>query len=248
MAKLYYEYTKDDLKEINVNNMTLEEIADYLNLSTSKTRIVLIHLGLNNSYLRPKHFKVNQVFDMKVDNFKELLSHSSMKCIAVNNNVTLKAVRDYMLKNNIKINKKKSMYTKRLGTIYDHMCRRCYNKEIKSYKYYGNRGIKICDEWLMNRKQFYKWAFENGYTAGLTIDRIDVNKGYSPDNCRWVTVKEQNNNKRNNRFLTYKGQTLTFAQWEEKLGFYKGALRDRIDRYGWSVIKAIETPVHHKNH
>ena len=140
------------------------------------------------------------------------------------------------------------MYTKRLGTLYDHMYRRCYNKESKAYKYYGNRGIKICNEWLMDRKQFYKWAFENGYTADLTIDRIDVNKGYSPDNCRWVTVKEQNSNKRNNRFLTYKGQTLTFTQWEEKLGLYKGALRDRIDRYGWSVIKALETPVHHKNH
>ena len=93
------------------------------------------------------------------------------------------------------INKKKSMYIKRLGTIYDHMKKRCYDKENKSYKYYGNRGIKICNEWLLDRKQFYKWAFENGYNDNLTLDRIDVNKDYCPDNCRWITLKEQQINK-----------------------------------------------------
>ena len=146
----------------------------------------------------------------------------------------------------------------KLSNIFHNMKARCYVPHNKDYKNYGARNIGICDEWLNTEKSgtsncskgfiaFKNWALNNGYADNLTLDRIDVNKGYSPDNCRWITVKERNN-KRNNRFLTYKGQTLTFTQWEEKLGLYKGALRDRIDRYGWSVIKAIETPVHHKNH
>lgn len=247
MIKTCYEYTKKDLEEIDVTKMTLEEIAKYLKCSTSKTRIILIHLGLNNSYLRPKHFKLKQVFDMSISEFKELLVHSTIKEIAKSNKTTIKAIREYMIKYDIKINKKKSMYTKRLGTIYDHMKKRCYNKEDKSYKYYGDRGIKICNEWLLDKKQFYKWAFKNGYKDNLTLDRIDVNKDYCPDNCRWITIKEQQRNKRNNRFLTYKGKTLTFSQWEENLGFKSGTLRDRIDRYGWTVAEAIERPVKHKN-
>lgn len=247
MIKTCYEYTKDDLEGIDVVNMTLEEIAKYLKCSVSKTRIILLHLGLNNSYLRPKHFKLKQIFDMPISNFKELLEHNTMTEIAKSNKTTVKAIREYMIKYDIKINKKKSMYIKRLGTIYYHMKKRCYDKENKSYKYYGNRGIKICNEWLLDRKQFYKWAFENGYNDNLTLDRIDVNKDYCPDNCRWITLKEQQINKTNNRFLTYKGQTLTFSQWEEKLGFKQGTLRDRIDRYGWSITEAIERPIYHKS-
>ena len=136
----------------------------------------------------------------------------------------------------------------RLYRIWLNMKQRCNNPNNKDYIHYGSRGIKVCKEWENSFVSFRDWALNNGYTEELTLDRKNNERGYSPDNCRWITVKEQNSNKRNNRFLTYKGQTLTFTQWEEKLGLYKGALRDRIDRYGWSVIKALETPVHHKIH
>ena len=79
----------------------------------------------------------------------------------------------------------------RLANIYHSMKVRCYNPEAVNFECYRGRGITICDEWLNNPEAFYKWAKENGYSDELSIDRIDNSKGYSPDNCRWCTVKEQ---------------------------------------------------------
>lgn len=95
---------------------------------------------------------------------------------------------------------------------------RCYNKNSRNYKNYGGRGIAVCDEWRKNFKAFYNWSMENGYADNLTIDRIDVNGNYSPDNCRWITNKEQQRNKRNNVYLTYNGKTQTIHEWSIKLG------------------------------
>jgi len=86
--------------------------------------------------------------------------------------------------------------------ILQNMKSRCYNPKATKYINYGGRGIKICDEWLDEEKgieNFYNWSIENGYSDDLSIDRIDNDGDYEPDNCRWVTYKEQNLNKRNNR-------------------------------------------------
>ena len=79
---------------------------------------------------------------------------------------------------------------KHLSRKFKEMKRRCYNPKNCAYKYYGAKGIKICDEWLKDRKSFNLWAIESGYKDGLTIDRLDPTKGYSPDNCQWVTFSE----------------------------------------------------------
>lgn len=141
----------------------------------------------------------------------------------------------------------------RLQSIFSGMKTRCYNSNCKSYKNYGGRGITICEEWNNRElipqednitkgfKAFKKWALENGYTEKLSIDRIDVNKGYSPENCRWITHKEQCNNTRRNRLITYKGKTQNLMQWCEELNLSYRIVVQRICTYHWDIEKAFET-------
>lgn len=90
--------------------------------------------------------------------------------------------------------------------------RRCYNANYEYYKDYGARGIILCDEWRFNFKTFYDWAMNSGYKEGLTIDRIDNNKGYSPDNCHWVDYSTQNNNQRRSIRLKYNDEWLSIRR------------------------------------
>lgn len=129
--------------------------------------------------------------------------------------------------------------------IYNHMKSRCYNKNDKRYKNYGGRRIKICDEWLGESgfNNFYNWAISNGYSSELTIDRIDVNGNYEPSNCRWTDLITQENNKTNNHLITYNNKTMTMAMWAKELGINYKTLFNRICTYGWSIEKALTTPV-----
>ncbi|MBO7677730.1 MAG: hypothetical protein J6S49_09510 [Erysipelotrichaceae bacterium] len=121
------------------------------------------------------------------------------------------------------------------------MKKRCKNPENLNYINYGGRGITVCEEWE-DFTTFYNWAISNGYVHGLTLDRIDNNKGYSPDNCRWTTMKNQARNRRNNRFITYKGETKTVAEWAESIGMKRDTLETRLIN-NWSIERALETPV-----
>lgn len=129
-------------------------------------------------------------------------------------------------------------YTK-LYRIYRAIIDRTEYESNKSYKDYGARGIKMCYEWRNDFSAFYNWAITNGYTDTLTIDRIDVNGNYEPNNCRWVTRTEQANNKRNNRLITYNGKTQTMAQWSRQTGISYTILSQRINKNKISIGKAL---------
>lgn len=128
----------------------------------------------------------------------------------------------------------------RLYNIWANMRQRCNNANHKQYADYGGRGITICDEWA-DFETFYQWALANGYTESLSIDRIDNNKGYCPDNCRWADDSTQANNKRNNRIITFNGETKPLGQWAIALGIDINILRTRLYK-GWSVDRALSTP------
>lgn len=144
---------------------------------------------------------------------------------------------------------------KRLYVVWKGIKSRCYNESGTPYKYYGGRGIKVCDKWLgiYGFQNFCKWALENGYDENAkrgecTLDRIDPNGDCCPENCRWQNMKEQSNNTRRNRMVEYKGELKTLTEWANILNFNYSVALWRIDKGGWSVEKAFETPVRkHKN-
>ena len=106
----------------------------------------------------------------------------------------------------------------RLYSIWCCMKKRCYNKNDRSYNRYGAWGITVCDEWIDDFPLFAEWALSNGYNESLTIERIDYTKGYSPDNCRWISHDEQAKNKRTNVLLTHDGETKILADWCRDFG------------------------------
>lgn len=131
----------------------------------------------------------------------------------------------------------------RLYGVWCGMRQRCLDENHHAYKDYGARGITVCDEWANDYKVFMDWAFANGYDKDAkphecTLDRIDNNKGYSPDNCRFVDPIVQANNTRNNRWITYNGETKTLAQWSKKVGINAFTISDRIER-GWTLEEAF---------
>lgn len=109
--------------------------------------------------------------------------------------------------------------------MWQNMKTRCYNPNYKLYHRYCGRGITVCDEWLHDFSAFRTWCFAHNYSDGLTIDRIDNDKGYSPENCRFATVSEQANNRSTNRILTVHGEQLTIAQASKKYGVNQATLR-----------------------
>jgi hypothetical protein len=122
------------------------------------------------------------------------------------------------------------------------MRQRCFDKNDKSYIYYGERGITVCDEWHNDFMAFYSWAMNNGYSDILSIDRIDPNGNYYPENCRWITHKEQQRNKTNNRPLTAMGETKLLCDWSRITGIKQVTISRRL-KLGWSIERAVSTPL-----
>lgn len=128
----------------------------------------------------------------------------------------------------------------RLYQIYAGMKKRCYNKAAYNYADYGARGISICEGWLNSWEAFRDWSLTNGYDDDLSIDRIDVNGDYSPDNCRWVTRDVQANNRRSNKFIAYNGVSHTIAEWSRILGIPYNKLHKKL-RSGHPLSEIIES-------
>lgn len=137
------------------------------------------------------------------------------------------------------LSRRQGKSSQRIYRIWQGMIDRCENENHKHYDDYGGRGITVCSEWH-DLETFYSWALSNGYADNLTIDRENNNGNYCPENCRWVTMKVQNNNRRDNRLLTYNGETKTSKQWSEFLGIDFRVLSYRLC-HGWTVEKALET-------
>jgi hypothetical protein len=119
----------------------------------------------------------------------------------------------------------------KLHNIWIHMRRRCNDKTHDKYQYYGGKGVSVCKEWQDDFLAFKSWAIENGYQDGLSIDRIDSNANYEPNNCRWADIETQMNNKSDNRLVTIGGDTKTVAQWAKCLGLTYSCFIGRVRKY-----------------
>lgn len=132
-------------------------------------------------------------------------------------------------------------HKKSQSNLYRRWCKikeRCYNKYCCNYKNYGQRGIKMCNEWRDDFMAFYEWAINNGYYKTLTIDRIDVNGNYEPNNCRWVDMATQQNNRTNTVYITCNGKTQSVMEWCRELNLKPSTVYARVKR-GYDSVTCL---------
>lgn len=144
----------------------------------------------------------------------------------------------------------------RLRRIYSGMMQRCYNPNAHAYKYYGGRGVSVCDEWKSDRESFVSWSLRNGYSAELTIDRINNDGDYNPNNCRWADRKTQANNQRRENVIppvckpwktwTIDGETKLRKDWCKQYGIGYATVMYRIEHKNMTPKEALTTPTNRK--
>ena len=120
----------------------------------------------------------------------------------------------------------------RIAHIFSGMISRCYNSESKDYKWYGGKGIRVCDEWLNNPSLFEKWALTNGYEDNLTIDRIDENGNYSPGNCEWVSNSDNSAYKSTTNYIAVNNQCYSGKAWAKILNIGPNCINRILKKYG----------------
>lgn len=122
------------------------------------------------------------------------------------------------------------------------MVQRCHNPNWINYADYGGRGVSVCDSWRKNPESFFKWLDDNGCAGGLEVDRIDNGQGYSPENCRLVTRRENMRNQRNNTVIEVFGESMTVAEASERFSVPYDRLIQRLTRLGWDPERAVTAP------
>lgn len=142
--------------------------------------------------------------------------------------------------------RKHGMWNTRLYHIWQRMKQRCSPSCPKhEKKRYYERGIRVCEEWEKDFEKFKEWALQNGYADNLSIDRINNDGNYCPENCRWETNKNQSNNRSVTKYIEYNGEVRPMAIWSELMGIPYSTLQKRLIR-GWTVEKALTMPVQKK--
>lgn len=136
----------------------------------------------------------------------------------------------------------------RLYSIYTKMLDRCYNPLNKEFRYYGGKGVRVCDEWRTNIFSFFEWAFDNGYAEKLQIDKDIKGNGllYCPQYCSWVTRDENMLYRSNSVYIEFEGKTLTMAEWSRETNLHVNTIRRRVTS-GWSPKKTLTTPPNRGN-
>ena len=129
-------------------------------------------------------------------------------------------------------NKGKAWENPRLAMIFHGIKRRCYERNNKSYRWYGAKGIQVCKEWLNNPIEFERWAIANGYSDSLTIDRIDATKDYCPENCRWVSPEDNARYKSTTRIIEVEGMAMSGKEWAKTLGLSPNRINEFVRKYG----------------
>ena len=126
-----------------------------------------------------------------------------------------------------------------LYCTWKNMKKRCNNPNASEYENYGGRGISVCEEWSNSFQNFYNWAINNSWSKELTIDRIDVNENYCPENCRWANIKTQMNNTTKNHYIKYNGDTYTLSTLSEHLNIPYNIVRYRLSNCKWTIEQLI---------
>lgn len=134
-------------------------------------------------------------------------------------------------------------YRKNLAWLFKNMIARCYKPQNSHYRFYGGRGIKVCDFWMKDRRRFYAWAVKNGYKpgVGLSIERKNVNKDYSPSNCCFIQHRLQSRNQTRSRWIEWNGRRMICSDWSRELFRSATTVTQRLHR-GWSIERTMTTP------
>ena len=130
----------------------------------------------------------------------------------------------------------------RLYSIWHGMIQRCTNPNNANYIRYGGRGIHVCAEWKNSFESFFEWATDNGYDDNLSIERIDNDGNYCPQNCRWATMEEQANNRRTSYTITFNGETHTLSEWAKITGINRSTLMSRLAS-GWEIERVLSPEI-----
>ena len=160
------------------------------------------------------------------------------------NNLKTGAVKSCGCLKKISHTQKHNMSKTKIYRTWASMKNRCCNPNTQYFKNYGGRGINVCKEWMESFESFRNWAYTNGYSDDLTIERIDNNGNYCPENCTWIPLSEQAKNRRNGYSITYKNKTQNLKSWCDELNLDYKMIHNRIYKLNWSFERAIQEPVH----